>query len=214
MRKSLCLQLVRAAGLLTLLACTASAGVLTFEDIPCCGDPGSVPASLIPNGYSGFNWTNFGVEEPLLGAGPTGGPAGIISSPRVAYNGWGLTASLSTADGSAFNFESVYITSVYRDAMNVDITAYRLGVQVDHRLVIPDATSATLYEFDWNGIDQLSFAATGGTVHPGYINPYGQAVFVMDNFTFQSGTPEPAGAILLCSGFAALIAVCRRAAKH
>ena len=119
--------------------------------------------------------------------------------------------AISTADGSHFMFESAYLTSPYRDGMGVDISGYSLGVKLYETVIVPSATSATLYSFDWAGIDQLTFSALGGAIHPGYVDPYGQTTFAMDNFTFQSeATPEPATLFLFSGGFGALTLALRR----
>src|SRR5581483_9192749 len=100
-----------------------------------------------------------------------------------------------------FTFVSAYITSAYFDGMNVDITGYRQGAVVDHIVIIPSATAATPYTFNWTGIDTVAFSASGGTVHPGYDNPYNQPTFGMDDLTIV----RSAGTLTLTLGTNSLV---------
>jgi len=184
----LALQVRRILLAFALLSCPVIGQVqlITFDDEPCCGEPGTPPAGLIPNGYKGLNWSDVGVTNPSLGASGNGYLASMISSPKVAYNGYGLQMSFSTPDGSKFTW-SAYITSIYRDGMNIDITGSNQGNVAYQATITPSATSPTPYTFNQTPVDTVTFSASGGTLHPGYVDPYNQPTFGMDNLTITRG---------------------------
>jgi hypothetical protein len=100
--------------LFTFMACAAiaSAGeLLTFDDLSTsCYDP-------ITNGYAGFNWTNVWVaNSACLGDGYVNG---TVSSPNVAFNGFGQDASFNVVSGT-FSLTSAYVTSVNGSSITVE----------------------------------------------------------------------------------------------
>src|SRR5207302_11366702 len=70
--------------------------LITFDDLR--GDAyGNYGNRVVPNGYEGMNWNNFGlVDVPSLASifGPSGYSAGLISSNNVVSSFSGLPAGI------------------------------------------------------------------------------------------------------------------------
>jgi hypothetical protein len=193
----------------TCAAVELRADVLNFDDL---SDNGT--GTLIqdpPGGYHGFHWDNFYVMNAqaftdLQSLGPNGNANGyigangyvngLVSGSNVAFNGFGDPALVRNG---LFNFNSAYFNAAWNDGLILTVTGKLAGNIVDV-LAIPLGTSgpATKVDFNWKGIDELDFTASGGTHHAGY-NGSG-AHFVMDNFdvtplvgdvTLLANTPEP-----------------------
>src|SRR5688572_27744151 len=110
-----------------LVCASAHAGVTSFESMPV-GFP-------LANGLQGFNWTNVWVAH-----GPSSGygyAAGVVSPQNVAFNGFELTAEIGVSNGTAFDFNSAYVTAAWRDNLNVTFTGYVGATPVATQTVIP-----------------------------------------------------------------------------
>jgi hypothetical protein len=74
--------------------------LLTFDDLstvpPVPGEPGE---GVIPNGYGGLDWNNFGVLDGMEAQPTYGYNTGVVSSPNVAFNEYGSPASIATPSG-------------------------------------------------------------------------------------------------------------------
>ncbi|MFC5547588.1 PEP-CTERM sorting domain-containing protein [Massilia aerilata] len=156
--------------LVAAFACSAaSAGVIDFDDLP--GDP-TLP---LDSGYAGFNWTNIGAIRSDAAPG-TGFETGVVSPSNAAYNWYGLTATISTADGKAFSFAGADFTSAYVD-QEISFEAYRNGELVrSSGAYTLDTLAPQWIRLDWAGIDTLVIYNSSGTQ------------WAMDDFT----VPEPA----------------------
>src|SRR5580700_1378124 len=89
----------------------AAATTITFDDL------GSVSsATPIPNGYAGFQWSNFDYLDSRT-AGPSGFQNGVVSPYNVAFNQGGAAAGFSSA--TPFNFDSAYLTGAWNDGLQV-----------------------------------------------------------------------------------------------
>jgi hypothetical protein len=87
---------------------SASATLLTFDSLPT----GALPApgyGVIPNGYGGLNWNNFGVLNGSVMDPSYGYHTGMVSPNNVAFNLYGDPASITTSRG-LFNLNSAYLT--------------------------------------------------------------------------------------------------------
>ena len=198
----------------------AQADVITFDDT---GDSG--PG--IPAGYGGFNWekltpdgaTAFRIlDVTSILSNPdyagTGYLNSLVSSDFVAFNNHGDPAWMSSITGP-FDFNGVYFTAAIRDGLNIAVNGYLDGSLLYSSTVVVDTTSPSWFEFNYSGVDELSFTSFGGTVAPGA--PFPDSTdprfhFAMDNFTFNAtSVPEPSTLALLGLGLAGMgLARCRK----
>jgi hypothetical protein len=170
--------------LLAACACaTASAGVINFDDLP--GDP----TQALDSGYAGFDWTNMGTIRSDAAPG-TGFETGVVSPTNAAYNWYGLTATISTADGKAFTFAGAHFTSAYVE-QEISFEAYRNGeLLLSSGAYTLDTLTPRWIGLNWTGIDTLVIYNSSGTQ------------WAMDDFT----VPEPATLALFGSSLAGLLA--------
>lgn len=170
--------------LLAALACgTASAGVVDFDDLP------GNPTLALESGYAGFDWTNMGAIGSDAAPG-TGFETGVVSPMNAAYNWYGLTATISTADGAAFTFAGAAFTSAYVD-QEISFEGYRNGELVSASDAYTlDTLAPQWIGLGWSGIDTLVIYNSSGTQ------------WVMDDFT----VPEPATLALFSGALAGLFA--------
>jgi hypothetical protein len=151
-----------------LLAFIAYAGiasasqVLTFDDLTTsCYDP-------IPNGYAGLNWTNVWVAKGLcLGDGYQ---IGTISSPNVAFNGYGQDAAFNVVSGT-FSLTSAYVTSVY--GSSITVKGFKGSMLVYSNAYPVSGVASTFITFGYEGITEVYI--TGGK-------------FALDNITINGSS--------------------------
>ncbi len=167
----------------------ANATLITFDDLS---------DGAIANGYAGLNWNNFYVvnstEEPSSGYA-----AGTVSPNNVAYNAYANEAIIS--DGS-FTLNSAYLTGAWNDGLQVEVKGYNGPTLLYDNTYTLSSTTPTLINFNYVGIDSVTFDSFGGTPNPNY-NGVGEH-FAMDNMTINADNvpvPEPttmlAGALML-----------------
>lgn len=190
------LVLLTSVAAVTLSTSQAKAVVINFDDLSS-GSP-------IPNGYQGFNWDNF---YTLSGSQyvPSGYNNGTVSNPNVAYNAYGFPASVSI-NNSQFDFNSAYLTSAWNNGLNIVVEGFLNGVTKYSQTVTVDSTSATLFNFNFLGIDNLRFTSFGG-INAGYFGS-GEH-FALDNFTYNqsANVPEPVTILgtLTAAGFGVIL---------
>jgi hypothetical protein len=194
------------AFILALGACVgqARAGMLTFDDLK----PQTNHPPVIPNGYGGFNWSNFFFLDGSTIV-PSGYSNGTVSARNVAFNGFGNRASMGTT-GSLFNFVGAYLTGAWHDGLTIEVEGFGglKGTKLYDTTVTVNSEAAQFYTFNYNGIDTLDFIASGG-VNPGYFDGDGTQ-FAMDNLVTTptdpppAATPEPATLLLAGLGASAL----------
>ena len=129
----------------------------------------------------------------------------MVSSPNVAFNEGGSSASISKESGSAnFNLNSFDLTAAWNDGLSVLVQGFNGSSIVDQTNLNPSATAATLYSPNFDNLTSVTFTSSGGTHHSSY--PGGVGIqFAMDNLTI-SPVPEPAsiGLIGICGGLLTL----------
>jgi hypothetical protein len=175
-------------GLLALVACTlAHAGVVHFDDLS--GDE-TLP---ITAGYAGFDWDNMGTIRADAYPG-SGFEAGTVSPMNAAFNWYGGTATISTADGNAFAYAGAYFTSAWAD-QEISFEGWRNGLQLFSSAAYTlDTATPRWIQLDWSGIDTLVIYNNGPTQ------------WAMDEFT----VPEPGSLALMGVSLAGLMAARRR----
>lgn len=172
--------------LMTLLACTASADVLTFDDVTT----GQV--IYVPEGYGGFSWDWFGVVHQSVYPG-SGYENAVVSGEYAAFN---ILAEIASVGGEVFDFNGVYLTAAWREGLNILVEGWRDGVLVYESTVVVDAYEPTWCSFNYIGIDTLVFESFGGVdIMPGtaFVGPH----FAMDDFTFNEPMLIPAAVNIL-----------------
>lgn len=161
------------------------AAVLTFDDLST-----TASAGVLPTGYGGFQWTNFGyIKGSALYPGGSGYTNGAVSGKYVAYNGSGEPA-IVVSRNQAFDFTGAYLTGAWENQLQVTVAGLLKGVQQFSQTVTVDTKKPTWFNFNFIGIDQLTFSPSGGQP-AGYKSPQGGTFigdyFAMDDFTY---TPE------------------------
>lgn len=192
--------LLTVAALLATTAATRANQLITFDDVA----DGTYLTS-----YAGFSWDNFYVVAGN-DLGGSGYQNGTVSQPNVAYNGYGEDADFYTADLSTFTLGSAYFTAAWNNGLTVDVTGLFNGSTVDTTSFVVNTTGPTLEVFNFAGINEVEFSASGGT-NAG-LGGSGTH-FAMDNLVIGQVTsvPDAASALGLMSlGFAALGALRRK----
>jgi uncharacterized repeat protein (TIGR03803 family) len=179
--------------LLTVL--TGSSELITFDDLPYRYTP-------VPAGYNSLNWSNFyylnGVVSPSSGYN-----AGMVSIPKVAYNGYGAPAAISAS--APFAFLSAYLTAAWNDNLQVEVQGYNGSTLSYDNTYTLSATSPTLIAFNYLGVTSVHFISSGGTPHAGYRG--GGSQFVMDNVSVfvvpiaPAPIPMPLAVLYFFGGF-------------
>jgi hypothetical protein len=163
---------------LNIAAGTASAQLITFDDL---ADDGS--GTAISNGYVGLNWDSFNVLK-TTNLIPSGFVNGTVSPHNIAFNDQGNSATISSSTG--FNLVDAYFTGAWSNDLQIDVIAYsNSGIQTTSFVV--GSTTPKYIVFGWNNITSVTFTSYGGT-DAGY-GPSGEQ-FVLDNLTVTA-VPEP-----------------------
>ena len=182
------------AFLAALALCAATLAGPAFADVITFDDRGHNVQAL--GNYQGFDWNNMSTVGPKkVGLGATGYGKGVVSPKNVAFNDYGdVTGSVSLAQGT-FTFESAYFTAAWIDGLKLTIVGLNDGVQKYAKTLTLNTKKPFLFEANWAGIDKLTF-----TTYLDQCSTKGRQ-FVMDNFKFISGVPEPATWALMIAGF-------------
>ena len=171
------------AVLLAIAAMPAFATTITFDDL------GSAMAP-IPNGYNGLNWDNFWTLDIVYErqyTGPSGYDAAVISPNNVAFNGFGNPALVSD---TLVDLNSAYLTAAWNDNLSVTVIGSFLGNTLYDNTYLLSATTPTLINFNYLGVDSVQFISSGGTHHNGYDGGNGTN-FAMDNLVINQTTTVP-----------------------
>ncbi len=195
-------NLVKMAAISTIVAAAgvANAGLVTFDNVT------SASIGTIPNGYEGLDWSSFGVIRRDLF--PNSGYAnGVVSGDYAAFNEF---ASVAMASGSAFTFNSAYLTGAWNNGLNVLVEGLLNNSVVYSQTVVVNTSGPTLFQFNFSNIDRLRFTSFGGT-DAGLGG--GGTHFVMDNMLLNSVIiPLPTGAAMGMAGMG-LLAIRRRGVR-
>ena len=167
---------------------------ITFDDLDGSGN------QTISNGYKGFNWTNFytydAVNDPAH-LNPSGYQFAAVSPNIVAFGGGMGFGNPAFASNTLFNLGSAYLTSIWRDNLQIQVTGFLSGVPIYNSIYTLSATGHTLLNFNYHGIDSVEFSViNGGTHHTGY-NAFDGTQFAIDNLTVS--VPDSGTAVMLFS---------------
>jgi hypothetical protein len=182
----------------TMLASQSQAKVVTFDDLTGGG-------GAVTEGYWGMHWSNFFFLNGTVQA-HTGYQPAVISPNNVAFNGFGTTAFMS--DG-VFELDSLYLTAVWRDGLQVEIIGSLGGTTVpgyDNTFTL-SSTAPTLITLNYFDVDKVEFISFGGVKNPNYSGDGTQ--FAMDNLVI----PEPTTTLLLLAFGSSTLWVLRRSRK-
>ena len=168
--------------------------VITFDDINA-NSGGSRDYPTPPSGYYGLQWINFEVLNTKDFA-VSGYESGVVSPDNVAFNSGGGPAAFSSS--AAFDLDSAYLTAAWNDGLQVEAQGFVGSVLTYDNTYILSATAPTLINFNYRGVNEVNFIASGGTAHDGYSGAGTQ--FAMDNMTISA--PEPGTIGLLVFGAA------------
>jgi hypothetical protein len=184
-----------------LLASNVNAAVIDFEefqssaplDVSVIGDlefsrctyPGN-PNICVTTGVYVRDISSFGGSLNLAASGVMGAD-------------FGTNLSVKAANGSSFDFTSVYfgITHPF-DPITGTLQGIRDGEVVYSSTNIVPNQAATLYQFDWQSVDEVVMSTFGGT-----------GWFVMDDIEY-SVVPIPPALWLFGSGLLGLIGIARK----
>jgi hypothetical protein len=169
---------------MSILVCLGAASALQadpmikFDDLPSEFVP-------VPSGYHGLNWSNlFNLDAVNYSSNPSGYQAGVVSTNFVVYGGAGSTSVISA---EMFDLISAYLTAAWNDNLQFEAKGYIKGTLVYDQTTILSATSPTLVNFNFYGVDEVDFTSSGGTPHAGY-NGAG-AYFALDNLSVVTYVP-------------------------
>jgi hypothetical protein len=156
---------------------------LTFDDLAYPSTSGVI----VPNGYGDLEWNNFYYLDGFHYPNPSGYLPGAVSRDSAGFNAFGSPASVVSA--VPFNFSSAYLTAAWNDNLNVEAKGYLHGNLVYDQNYTLSAVTPTLINFNYMGVTEVDFIASGGTPHI----PYGTnsaTHFVIDNITTSYPTPQ------------------------
>jgi hypothetical protein len=199
------MQIVLAATCVALLsgvAAQAEAETLFFDDLPTDGS-----TNAIPNGYGGLDWSNFYAFNPAaFGYTGTGYNNGVVSTPNVAYDGGGDSATISSA--TLFTLVSGDFTGAWNNGLHILVQGYNGASLVDSVSFVVNVNGPKVETFDWTGLTSVVFTPSGGAADPRISSQGAGEHFALDNLTINL-VPEPAAWALMLAGFAGLGAALR-----
>lgn len=183
--------------LLCILTISSQAAVLTFDDITT-----TTSYDLPIDTYGGLTWNNLGVVSANYNPS-SGYNNGTVSGDYAAFNG---SSYPLTVTGAVYNFIGAYLTGAWNDGLNIDVVGKLNGVELYNQSITVNTTSATWFEFNFLGIDELIFTSSGG-IDAGFSGS--GTHFAMDNFTYST-VPVPAAVWLFGSGLLGIVGFSKR----
>jgi hypothetical protein len=198
---------------LTLLTgqCKANATTLTFDDIATPGGFAHI------SNYGGLNWHYTGVINTTLFPYVSGYQNANTSGNNVVYIEY---SSISTTKPDIrFDFFGANFTAAWNDGLQLTVDGWLGGSKVaglTKTITLNTSSPTSVYDFNFKGIDKLTFTPTGGThntVAFGVANPsygIGGTHFAMDDFRYTTPAPEPSSMILGLMGLGSMLGFRRK----
>jgi hypothetical protein len=151
-------------------------------------------ATLVQDGYQGFNWSNFVTLDGHNEAAGSGYDTGTVSQHNIALNSGGTDASLSRS--MAFSLIGGYFTAAWNDGLSITLTGSLSGVEKFTRTFQVNTSGPVFAALNFSGIDRVRFHATGGVTRDPSLGNGTQ--FVLDDLKVSevSAVPLPAAAPL------------------
>jgi hypothetical protein len=166
---------------------------LTFEEYSLRYDE----TDPIPNGYASLQWVNFYDMNPnntYLGPSGSGYLNAVVYPNHVIWNASGNPAQISSS--TPFDLDSAYMTAAWMDGLQIEVQGLIGSSMAYDNIYTINTASLTLVAFNYLGVNQVTFIASGGTQH--YLQRWGTE-FAIDNMTVT--VPEPNAISLLLLGF-------------
>lgn len=223
------LRLILASSLIFSMTAASHAATITFEGSTTSGATRTLDAavasplhgpSLID--YAGYDWLGLSVSKPLVSVNKprqitgfelddgelvplttpvdAGFHRSMVSGDTIAYaSGFG---SIKARPGDTnFDFFSTYLTSGWRDNLNVTVSGLRDGSTFYTQNLIIGDDAPVLVNLNFFDIDEIRFSSSGGTfLYPngnslgGFVNPsnaFSTPVLVFDNMNIAAAAPVP-----------------------
>jgi hypothetical protein len=131
----------------------AQALTINFDDLP--GNEAS-----IPNGYQGFNWTNFSTIEPAtFYPGGSGYQTGVTSGTKLAFNDFSNPATLSST--TPFSLTSGNLVGAWRNGMTVLVQGFEgtSNTASFTQNVVVNTISPNNVTFNFTGVNRVTFTS-------------------------------------------------------
>lgn len=168
-------------GLVAGFASTASAQI-HFDDIT------AAPVGMVSS-YAGYNWTNAFVISPLGYFGSpsvAGGFYSALQSNNHVMSNAGA-APLSISKGSAFDLTGGYFAATWTNGLTLNAKGFNNGVQLYDKTFNISWTQAQYLNLDMNGVDNVVFTNSGGTVDASF-NSGSNNGFAFDDLDIAAST--------------------------
>ncbi|CAM8376827.1 autotransporter outer membrane beta-barrel domain-containing protein [Candidatus Methylopumilus planktonicus] len=139
-------------------ASNANALLINFDSVD-----NTLSNTSIPNGYSNLNWNNFYSKNGLVNGYNAGYMTGVVSSPNIAYNGYGSPAYIMSSN--LFNLTSGYFTGAWNNDLQLTVTGFtdESGtIQKYSSIYTLQTTAQSKIVFNWTGIRRILFSSSGG----------------------------------------------------
>jgi hypothetical protein len=168
---------------LTVVPASETWQLLTFDDLP-----ETESGLVVSNGYGGLEWSNFyeldGVNYPTT----NGYQPAVVSANNIIFNYDGGEAVL--ASGGTFNLLSAWGTAVWLEGLQLEVVGSLGGNVLYDNTYTLSATTPSLLQFNYSGVDQVQFIPSSGVIYPGY-GAILSEIFALDNVAIEySSAPQ------------------------
>lgn len=173
---------------------TPAGTLITFDDLKPSSTDNLKLGTFedLENNYQHLTWNNFRVQNNDS-TSSSGYVSGTVSAPNSIYNVGAKEADIEAADkGETFDLLSAYLTAAWNDGLKVQVIGYYADKVLYDNTYTLNATAPKLINFDYKGVDKMSFVTSGGALHPGY-SDIGQSFgnFIMDNVRVNIYNDQP-----------------------